>query len=78
MQVSSWGRRILGPLKMTIRRRRPRNVPHSFQDQLESRISKLQAQAAVIEPGPARDKIDAQVRELRTAEQMSEWLRAPA
>jgi hypothetical protein len=61
----------------TIQRRRPRNVPHSFESQLAAGVDKLEAQAATMATGPARDKIRARIRDLQAAEQMNEWLSMP-
>jgi hypothetical protein len=38
---------------------------------------KIAEQAESMAPGPALDGIEARIRELKTAAQMSEWLRPP-
>ena len=58
-----------------IQRRRRRNVPHSFENQLEAGIEKLEAQAASLVPGPAREEVRVRIRELQTAVKMNEWLK---
>jgi hypothetical protein len=62
---------------MATQRRRPRNVPHSFEAQVAAWTARLEQQAESMVPGPARDDVEARIRELKTALQMNEWLRPP-
>jgi hypothetical protein len=55
-----------------------RNVAHSFGDDVAARIAKLAEQAEGMAPGPERERVEARIRELKTAVQMSEWLRPPS
>jgi hypothetical protein len=62
---------------ITGKRRRRRNVAHSFEEDVAARAAKLAEQAESIAPGPERERVEARIRELKTAVQMSDWLRPP-
>jgi hypothetical protein len=56
--------------------RRPSN-PHTFEENLATERAKLEAQLAVVRPGPEMDALRKKVRQLEIASHMSEWLSSP-
>jgi hypothetical protein len=56
---------------------RRRSVPHTFEDQIASEKSKLEAQVAKLPPSPQRDGLLRKIRQLETASHMNEWLSSP-
>jgi hypothetical protein len=57
--------------------RRPRSVPHSFEDQIAAEKSRLKAQAAGLPPGAQKDALLKKIRQLETASHLNEWLTSP-
>jgi hypothetical protein len=56
---------------------RRRSVPHTFEDQIASEKSKLEAQVVKLPPSPQRDGLLRKIRQLETASHMNEWLSSP-
>jgi hypothetical protein len=56
---------------------RRRSVLHTFEDQIASEKSKLEAQIAELPPSPQRDGLLRKIRQLETASHINEWLSSP-
>lgn len=56
---------------------RRRSTPHTFAGNIAAEKAKLEAQLATLKPGRELDAIRKKIRQLDTAEHMSEWLSSP-
>jgi hypothetical protein len=57
--------------------KRRRSVSHSFEDQIAAEKSRLETQAADIPPGPRKDALLEELRQLETASHVNAWLTSP-
>jgi hypothetical protein len=56
---------------------RKRSVPHTFTGNIAAEKAKLEERAAALSHGPEKDQLLRRIRQLDTAERMSDWLKSP-
>jgi len=57
---------------------RKRSEPHTFEQRLAEERLRLEAEAAKLPGGAARDAIEKKIEQLRVAADMNLWLASPA
>ena len=57
--------------------KRRRSVPHTFTSNIEAEKAKLEAQIALLKPGPEMDALRRKIRRLDTVSHMANWLTSP-
>jgi hypothetical protein len=56
---------------------RRRSISQTFEDNIAAEKAKLEAQVAKLKPGPQKDALLRNIRQLDIAAHMSEWLSSP-
>jgi hypothetical protein len=56
---------------------RRQSVPHTFEENIAAEKARLEAQVALLKPGPQMDGLLKKIRQLETAAHINEWLTSP-
>lgn len=57
--------------------KRRRSAPHTFEGNIASEKTKLEARLASLNPSPEMDAVRKKIRQLETLSHMSDWLSSP-